>query len=129
ETQTNVSFSIVRPSQRAAWQQHLTLGPGDVLTFNLYGQPELTRTEVAIGPDGRVSYLEAQDVLATGLSVDELRQKLDAEISKYRRAPRTIITPVAFKSKKYFMLGKVTTKGVFTLDRPLTVLEALARAH
>ncbi len=27
------------------------------------------------------------------------------------------------------MLGKVTTKGVYTLDRPITVLEALARAH
>jgi protein involved in polysaccharide export with SLBB domain len=129
KARTNLSFSIVRPSQRAAWQQHLSLGPGDVLTFNLYGQPELNRPEVAIGPDGRVSYLEAQDVLATGLSIDELREKIDEELGKYRRAPRTIVTPVAFHSKKYYMLGKVTTKGVFTLDRPLTVLEAIARAH
>jgi protein involved in polysaccharide export with SLBB domain len=36
---------------------------------------------------------------------------------------------VSFKSKKYYMLGRVTTKGVFTLDRPITLLEALARAH
>jgi protein involved in polysaccharide export with SLBB domain len=84
---------------------------------------------VAIGPDGRVSYLEAQDVLATGLTIDELRAKLDQELGNYRRAPRTLITPVAFKSKKYYMLGKVMTKGVYTLDGPLTVLEAIARAH
>ncbi len=129
EGQTNLSFSIIRPSQRAAWQQHLTLGPGDVLTFNLYGSPELTRTEVAIGPDGRVSYLEAQDILASGLTIDELRGKTDEALGQYRRAPHAIITPVAFKSKKYFMLGKVATKGVFILDRPLTILEALARAH
>src|SRR5262249_1192514 len=38
-------------------------------------------------------------------------------------------TPVAFRSKKYYMLGRVTTKGVYVLDRPLTLLEALARAH
>lgn len=129
DTQTNLSFSIVRPSQRAAWQQHLTLGPGDVLNLSLYGSPELTRTEVAVGPDGRISYLEAQDVLASGLTIDELRSKLDDTVGQYRRAPHTIITPVAFHSKKYYMLGKVTTKGVFILDRPLTVLEALARAH
>ena len=129
ESQTNRSFSIVSPAQRAAWQQHLTLGPGDVLTLNLYGAPELTRTDVAIGPDGRITYLEAQDVLASGLTIDELRGKLDEALGQYRRAPHTVITPVAFKSKKYFMLGKVTTKGVFILDRPLTVLEALARAH
>jgi protein involved in polysaccharide export with SLBB domain len=76
-----------------------------------------------------MSYLEAQDVLAAGLTIDELRGKLDEALGQYRRAPHTIITPVAFRSKKYYMLGKVTTKGVFTLDRPLTVLEALARAH
>jgi protein involved in polysaccharide export with SLBB domain len=123
------TFSIIHPSQRAAWQQRLTLGPGDVLTLNLYGQPELTRAEVAIGPDGRLSYLEAQDVLAAGATIDELRSRLDQELSKVRRAPRTLITPVTFKSKKYYMLGKVATKGVYTLDRPLTVLEAVARAH
>jgi protein involved in polysaccharide export with SLBB domain/capsular polysaccharide biosynthesis protein len=126
---TNLSFSIVRPSQRAGWQQHLTLGPGDILNFGLYGEPELTRQEVAIGPDGRVSYLEAQDIAATGLTIDELRSKLDQQLSQYRRAPRTLITPVAFRSKKYYMLGNVVMKGVYALDRPMTVLEAIARAH
>ena len=128
-TGTNQFFSIVGPAQRATWQQRLTLGPGDVLNINLYGSPELARTEVAIGPDGRISYLEAQDVLASGLTIDELRSRLDEALGQYRRAPHTIITPVAFRSKKYYMLGKVTTKGVYTLDRPITVLEALARAH
>src|SRR5262249_7820490 len=128
-TQTNVSFSIVRPAQRAAWQEHLTLGPGDLLNLGLFGQPELAHAEVSIGPDGRFSFLEAQDVMATGLTVDELRAKLDQELGKYRRAPRTVVTPMAFRSKRYYMLGKVMTKGVYVLDRPITVLEAIARAH
>jgi protein involved in polysaccharide export with SLBB domain len=124
-----VGLSIVGPSQRAAWQERLTLGPGDVLSFGLYGEPELARAEVAVGPDGRVSFLEAQDIVVTGLTIDELRQKLDDEIGRFRRSPRTIVTPVAFRSKKYYMLGKIMTKGVYTLDRPITVLEAIARAH
>jgi protein involved in polysaccharide export with SLBB domain/capsular polysaccharide biosynthesis protein len=127
--QTNLAFSVVSPSQRAAWQQHLTLGPGDVLNLGLYGAPELARAEVSVGPDGRISYLEAQDVRAEGLSIDELRAALDKELANYRRAPRTMITPVAFRSKRYYILGKVMTKGVYTLDRPMTVLEAVARAH
>ena len=129
EPRANGFFSIVGPSQRAGWQQHLTLGPGDVLTFNLYGAPELALTEVAVGPDGRINYLEATNVLASGLTIDELRAKVDQELGKFRRAPHTMISPVTFKSKKYYVLGKVATKGVFTLDRPITVLEALARAH
>ena len=125
---TNLSFSIVHPSQRAAWQEHLTLGAGDILNFGLFGQPEFSLTDVAIAPDGRVSFLEARDVMAAGLTVDELRARLDDELSKYRRAPHTLVTPVAFRSKKYYMLGKVMVKGAYVLDRPLTVLEAIARA-
>jgi protein involved in polysaccharide export with SLBB domain/capsular polysaccharide biosynthesis protein len=127
--ETNRSFSIVDRSQRAGWQQHLTLGPADVLNFGLYGAPELTRNEVAIGSDGRIGYLEAQDIMASGLTVDELRAKVDQELSKFRRSPRSIITPVSFRSKRYYILGKVMTKGVYVLDRPMTVLEAIARAH
>ena len=126
--ETHYSFSVVSPDQRADWEKNLTLGPGDVLSFALYGEPTLTRTEVAIGPDGRISYLEAQDVLASGLTVDGLRQRMDEALGKYRRSPRTIITPIAYKSKKYYVLGKVVQRGVYTLDKPTTVLEALARA-
>lgn len=126
---TNRSLSVVSPAQRAAWQRRLTLGPGDVLTMGLWGEPLMTRTEVAIGPDGRISFAEAQDVMASGLTVDELRTKLNEELGQHRRAPEVMLTPVAFRSKKYYVLGRVMTKGVYILDRPITVLEAVSRAH
>jgi protein involved in polysaccharide export with SLBB domain len=40
-----------------------------------------------------------------------------------------MITPGAFRSKKYFVLGAVTRRGVYTLDRPTTIIEAVARAR
>ena len=114
---------------RADWQQHFTLGAGDVLNLSLYGEPTLSQLNVPIGPDGRVSYLEAQDVMAAGLTIDELRTKLDEELAKYRRSPHVIITPAAFNSKKYYLLGSVTRAGAYTLDQPTTIVEAIARAH
>jgi protein involved in polysaccharide export with SLBB domain len=123
------SFSVATPRKRAPWQERLTLGPGDVLNFSLFGQKELTRVEVVIGPDGLVSYLQARDVRAAGLTIDELRAKFDEALASYYRAPRTIITPAAFRSKKYFILGSVAQKGVFTLERPMTIIEAIARAR
>jgi protein involved in polysaccharide export with SLBB domain/capsular polysaccharide biosynthesis protein len=128
ETESHYSFSVVSPAQRAEWQKNLTLGPGDILSFSLFDEPVLSHTEITIGPDGRISFLEAQDVLASGLTVDGLREKVDEALGKYRRSPHAIITPIAYKSKKYYVLGKVVQRGVYTLDRPTTVLEALARA-
>lgn len=127
-TERPAALSVVAPVQRAGWQQRLTLGPGDVLRLALYGEPTLTQPAVTIQPDGLVSFLEARDVPVTGLTVDEARARLDTELANYRRAPRTMVAPVEFHSKKYYMLGKVAQRGVFTLDRPLTVVEAVARA-
>lgn len=123
------SFSMTSPEQRAEWQRRLTLGPGDVLSLSVYAEPELTVKEIPIGPDGRISYLEANDVMAAGLTVDELRTKLSQELGKFRREPQVIVSPVAYKSKKYYVLGKVSQRGVFTLDRPTTLLEAVAQAR
>lgn len=125
---TNQFLSLVAPSQRAPWQQKLTLGPGDVLSLSVYGESSLARGEVAVGPDGRLSYLEATDVMASGLTIDELRVAIQDKLKAFYRAPRVMISPVAFHSKKFFLLGAVNQRGVYTLDRPMTLVEAVAQA-
>jgi protein involved in polysaccharide export with SLBB domain len=123
------AFSVVDPAKRADWQQRLTLGPGDVLNFHLFGAPELTRENVPIGPDGRISYLEAEDLAVAGLTVDEVRDRLNTELGKYRRSPQAFVTPRSYSSKRYYVLGTVVQKGVFQLDRPMTIVEAVARSR
>lgn len=118
---------VAKPA-RAAWQESFKLGPGDVVSIMIYGMPDSARTDIPVGPDGRLTYMQAQDVMAAGLSVDELRAVLDKELGKYFRAPRTIVTPTAYNSKKYIVLGAVANKGVFNFNRPMTVLEAIAYA-
>ena len=125
---TNLSFSVVAPPEHAAWLQRFTLGPGDVLNFTLYNAPDTERSGVIIGPDGRVNYLQAHDVMAAGLTIDELRETLTKDLSKYYRDSHVIVTPSAFRSKKYYVLGAVASKGVYPFDHPLTVIEAVARA-
>ena len=121
-------FSATARRQRAKWQERLTLGPGDIIDIHFYGNSALSRTNVLIGPDGRITYLQANGLTAAGLTVEELRQKIDQSLSEFYTSPRTMVIPVAFTSKKYFVLGKVNTKGAFPLDRPLTIIEAVARA-
>jgi len=112
-----------------SWRERYTLGPGDILDFSLYGQPDLDRGQIFVRPDGRVGYLQAADIPATGRTIDELRTDIEAVLSTYHRRPRVIITPVELRSKRYVILGKVVDKGVFPLEHPLTLIEAVARAR
>lgn len=125
---TEVFLTATHPSKRAEWQRRLTLGPGDVLNISLYEKPETAKTDVPIGPDGRITFLQAEDVVATGLTIDELREALDKKLGEFYNVPRTIITPAAYRSKKYYLLGSISQKGVFSLNRPTTIIEAIAQA-
>ena len=123
----NLLFAT-NPNQRAEWQRRLTLGPGDVLNISLYDRPASAITAVPIGPDGRITFLQAEDIVATGLTIDELRAALDKKLGEFYTGARTIITPAAYRSKKYYLLGSISRKGVFPLNRPTTVIEAIAQA-
>jgi protein involved in polysaccharide export with SLBB domain/predicted nucleic acid-binding Zn-ribbon protein len=127
--QTNrMSLSASSSAVLAPWQKRLTLGPGDIVTISLYEQAETERPNITIGPDGRLNYLNAQDVVITGLTIDELREKLEQILAKYIRSPRVIVIPQAYRSKQYYLLGNVIETGSYSLDRPVSVVEAIARA-
>ncbi|HWN96224.1 MAG TPA: polysaccharide biosynthesis/export family protein, partial [Methylomirabilota bacterium] len=111
----------------APWQEKLTLGAGDVFQISLYGQADSTR-DVVVGPDGQFSYLQALDVKATGLTVDELRGHLETTLMKFHLAPRVVLIPGSFQSKRYYILGNVVGRGAHLLDKPTTVVEAIAKA-
>jgi protein involved in polysaccharide export with SLBB domain len=107
----------------------LTLGPGDTLSISLLDHADSVRPAVIVGPDGRLNYLQARDFMAAGLTVDELRDQLEKTLLRYYQPPlRAIILPQSFRSKKFYVLGNVVGSGVYSLDRPLTVIEAIATA-
>jgi len=112
----------------ASWTEHYTLGPGDVLDFSLFGRPDLARVNLFIEPDGNISYLQATGIHAEGLTVDQLRDKLNDALSVYFKNPRVMIAPKELHSKKYFILGKVESAGAYSMDHPVTLVEAVAQA-
>lgn len=127
----NLSFFVFSAyalaGEGASWRDHYLLGPGDRVKIFLYGYPETLREGVVVGPGGGVSYLEVVEVPVAGKTLDEARCVLEASLAEYHIAPHIILTPGEVRSKRYTMMGKVMEKGVFNLEAPLTLSEALAR--
>ncbi|MEN9975532.1 MAG: hypothetical protein RLZZ282_1538 [Verrucomicrobiota bacterium] len=116
------------PTAPTSWRNRYELGPGDVINFALFGRPELDRPGFRIAPDGTISYLQAQNIHVAGLSLDEARLAIEKGLAAHFRSPRVIITPQEVGSKRFTILGKVAHKGVITLERPITLVEAIAHA-
>lgn len=116
------------PSAPASWRSRYELGPGDVVNFSLYGRPELDRPGYRIAPDGTVSFLQAQNVQVGGLTIDEARLAIEQSLSAHYNSPRVIVTPQEVASKRFTVLGKVVKRGVYTLERPITLVEAVSNA-
>ncbi len=112
----------------ATWAENLTLAPGDGVNITVFGQPTLARNEMVIRPDGRISYLQAQNVMAAGLTIDQLRETLNAELRRWYKNYRVIVTPYTFQSRKIYILGKIVKKGAVNLDRPMSLVEAVSEA-
>ncbi|MEM0970206.1 MAG: SLBB domain-containing protein, partial [Verrucomicrobiota bacterium] len=98
------------------------------LTFGLQGRPEVTRSNVVIPPDGKVSFMQARQVSAAGKTIDELRAALEARLAEFQKDPVAIVTPVALSSKQFSVLGEVRNSGNYPLTRHTTLLEALSLA-
>lgn len=122
---------IPEPTQtsgKGSWSDAYRLGPGDVIDIRFYGRPELNRENTTIAPDGTITYLGVTGFQVEGLTISEVGTQLETAVSDYYRSPRLIIIPRQLVSKSYTLMGMVKISGIFPLDTPTTLLEAIARA-
>jgi polysaccharide export outer membrane protein len=104
------------------------LGFGDELEISVYRQDEMTR-KLKILPDGKIHYPLVGEIEAQGISVTRLRDKIREGLLKYYVDPQVSVSVTTVGSQKYFVLGEVKRPGVFQLDRPKTVIEAISDAE
>jgi polysaccharide export outer membrane protein len=104
------------------------LGFGDEVEISIFRHDEMTR-KVRILPDGNIQYPLVGEVHAQGLNAKELRDKLREGLLKYYVDPQVSVIVTSIGSQKVFVLGEVNHPGVFQLDRPKNVVEAISEAE
>ena len=115
-------------SAQAGSVSTFTLGAGDVLEVSVWGDESLTRPNVIVRPDGKISFPLVGDLQAAGKTVEQLRKEFETRISEYvSDAPVTIMLQ-QLGSAQVYIVGKVTRPGMYLMTGPITVLQALALA-
>jgi polysaccharide biosynthesis/export protein len=101
--------------------------PNDVLEIFVWKEQDLTR-KVLVRPDGRISFPLVQDLQAAGITPGELKVQVERKLSEFLSAPEVTIIVDAIQSYRIYVLGKVQKPGMITIEKPVTVLQALALA-
>lgn len=105
-----------------------TLGPGDRLEIELIGETN-SNTITMVCPDGKVYFNVLQGVDVWGRTLGEAKNLLEQELANHvRNGPRVSVGLRAVQSQRVWLLGRVQAPGVYPLNGPTTLLEALAGA-
>ena len=101
--------------------------PNDILEVFVWKEPELTR-KVLVRPDGRISFPLVQDLQAGGVSPGELKTRIEQRLKEFIDSPNVTVIIDAIQSYRIYVTGKVQKPGSMTVEKPVTVLQALTLA-
>lgn len=105
-----------------------TLGPGDKIEIDYGAGTNATLTTV-VGPDGKIYFDILPGLDVWGLTLSQVKAKIQEGLSKYVREPPEISVVLrGVESRSVWVLGYVHAPGVFPMAAPMTVLEAVALA-
>lgn len=112
---------------RLAGRAPTTLAVGDVVKFTYPGAPEYSHIQ-KVRTDGRVSLPLIGQVQAAGKNVGSFQEEL---IGRYasKLQNKEVIVSVETSAIPVYVSGAVTRPGRVTLDRSMTVLEAVMEAN
>ena len=103
------------------------IGPDDVLEIVFWREKDMS-TEVTVRPDGRITLPLINEVAASGLTPEALRDTLMAAAAKFVEDPNVSVVVKAINSRKVFITGQVAKPGAYPLTGPTTVMQIIAVA-
>jgi polysaccharide export outer membrane protein len=119
-----------QPADPAAAElpEDYVIGLEDILSVNVWKEPELSVKEVVVRPDGKISVPLVGDIQASGLTPMQLQERITERMKEYVAAPSVTIVVLRVGSRSVSIVGQVAKPGIYYLGAPMTVLELLARA-
>jgi polysaccharide export outer membrane protein len=114
------------PAETRRAPEPYRLGVGDVVRITVYQNDELAVTQ-AIRPDGKIAVLPSGEVTAAGLTADELRQKVSAQVARFVREPVVGVVIDEYNSRRVAVLGAVKRPGILRLRSDVALLEGLSQ--
>ena len=103
------------------------IGTDDVLSI-VYWKDKDMSADAKVRPDGRIALPLINEVVAAGLTPEQLHQRLVEESKKYMEDANITVVVREINSRKAFITGEVNKPGPYPLTSPTTVMQLIAMA-
>lgn len=115
--------SLLQPPASA-----FTLGPGDQIEIDQMDETN-SHVDMTVGPDGKIYYNLLPGLEVWGMTLAQVSDAVQKGLSQFiREPPRVGVSLRAVESRRFWILGRVGTPGVYTMTNATTLLEAVAMA-
>ncbi len=105
-----------------------TLGPDDVIAVEVRRHPEFSG-QYAVNSEGKIEYKYIGDVIVSGLTKAQAKERLTGILSEYLTNPDVDVQIVSYLSKVFYVVGEVGRPGKFFMKGDtITVREALIQS-
>ena len=104
------------------------IGNDDVLSINVWKEPDVSKTSIPVRSDGRISLPLAGEIQAAGRTPLALEREIADKLKSYISEPEVTVMVQQINSQKFNILGQVTKPGAYPLTNSATVLDAIALA-
>ena len=121
-----LSVEVFHPTQVFADDDYV-LGPGDVISVNIFNESDMGIKGVRLPKNGVVTFPYIGDLKVNGLTVDSLKKKLIRKLKDgYLKHPQLVISIDEYR--KYFVNGQVNNPGGYPYVEGLTIRKAITIA-
>lgn len=114
------------PAERAVPDRDIALREGDVVSLVFPGSPDLNTTQ-QIRRDGKINLALVGDIQAAGLAPAALEEAVLAAYGNQLVSPQVTVS-LQSAAFSVYVTGMVGRPGKITLDRPITLIEAIMEA-
>lgn len=115
------------PKGNTQVNQSYRLGPHDVLTLAVYGDPDMTKSELLVDDQGDIDVPLLGDLNVRGKTVEEVEEDIRTRLQAgYLKDPKVHLSMVRYRN--YYVHGQANTPGAYSYQSGLTVLKAITHA-
>lgn len=104
------------------------VGVADILSINVWKEPELSQSLIAVRPDGMISMPLIGVVKVSGMTPSQIQDMLAAKLHRFLSVAQVTVTVAEIKSRFVYITGEIGKPGVYSLVAPTDVLQLIIKA-